>query len=104
MSQNLSERQQQILAYIIRHYVEAGLPVGSRTLVDDYTLDVSSATVRNEMGLLTELGYITQLHTSAGRIPTEKGYRYFVQRLVGEFELPTRERHMNPASIPPISP
>jgi heat-inducible transcriptional repressor len=62
--------------------------------VEKYGLDVSSATVRNEMAVLDSLGYLTQLHTSAGRIPTEKGYRYFVQRLLGEFELPAREKHM----------
>ncbi len=94
MSQLLSDRQQQILGMIIRHYVEAGSPIGSRTLVEDYGMEVSSATIRNEMATLTEQGYITQLHTSAGRIPTEKGYRYFVQRLIGEFELPAEERHM----------
>jgi heat-inducible transcriptional repressor len=57
-------------------------------------LQVSSATVRNELAVLDDLGYLQQLHTSAGRIPTEKGYRYFVQRLVGEFELPLDERQM----------
>ncbi|MCO5186078.1 MAG: heat-inducible transcriptional repressor HrcA [Anaerolineae bacterium] len=90
----LTERQQTILGLIVRSFVESGRPLGSKTLVDRYNLDVSSATIRNEMSLLTDLGYIHQLHTSAGRIPTEKGYRFFVQRLVGEFELPLDDRQM----------
>ncbi len=79
---------------VIRSHIENGRPVGSKTLVDDFTLDVSSATVRNEMGVLTEFGYITQLHTSAGRIPTEMGYRYFVQKLLQDFRLPYHEQQM----------
>ncbi len=92
--QDLTDRQQHILALITRTFIETGQPVGSRTLVERYGLDISSATVRNEMAVLDQAGYLTQLHTSAGRIPTEKGYRYFVQRLLGEFELPSREKHM----------
>lgn len=68
------------------------MPVGSKTLVKRYGLDVSSATVRNELAALSELGYIQQFHTSAGRVPTEVGYRYFVQRLVNDFELPVYEQ------------
>jgi heat-inducible transcriptional repressor len=79
---------------MVRSYVETGIPVGSQTLVENFDLQVSSATVRNELAALDDLGYLQQLHTSAGRIPTEKGYRYFVQRLVGEFELPLDERQM----------
>jgi heat-inducible transcriptional repressor len=90
----LTERQEYILGLMVRSYVESGLPVGSKSLVDRYDLDFSSATVRNELAVLDELGYLEQLHTSAGRIPTEMGYRYFVQRLVGEFELPLDERQM----------
>jgi heat-inducible transcriptional repressor len=91
---SLSERQEEILGLMVRSYVETGTPVGSRSLVDHYDLDYSPATVRNEMAMLDELGYLEQLHTSAGRAPTELGYRYFVQRLVGEFELPLFERQM----------
>ncbi|MGD2077206.1 MAG: heat-inducible transcriptional repressor HrcA [Chloroflexota bacterium] len=90
----LTERQEHILRLMVRSYVETGSPVGSQTLVENFDLQVSSATVRNELSLLDDLGYLQQLHTSAGRIPTEKGYRYFVQRLVGEFELPLHERQM----------
>lgn len=88
----LTERQEKILDLVVRHYIEMGIPVGSGTLVKEHDLDVSSATVRNELAALGEMGYVTQLHTSAGRIPTELGYRYFVQRLLGEFLLPKDER------------
>ena len=94
MLKALSDRQEYILNLVVRRYVETGVPLGSQTLVDYYTLDVSAATVRNELALLDQLGYLTQLHTSAGRIPTEMGYRYFVQWLIGEFELPLHERQM----------
>ncbi len=94
MFPELSERQQQILALVVRSHIESGRPVGSKTLVEEFALDMSSATVRNEMMVLTEYGYITQLHTSAGRIPTEMGYRYFVQKLLRDFHLPYDERQM----------
>lgn len=94
MSDKLSERQEQILGLMVRSYIETGLPVGSKTLVEQYRLDVSSATVRNELAVLDEFGYLNQLHTSAGRIPTEAGYRYFVRRLLGDFELPVPEQQM----------
>ena len=94
MSHSLSDRQEYILGLLVRSYLESGLPVGSMTLVNQYDLDVSAATVRNELSVLDELGYLVQLHTSGGRAPTEKGYRYFVQRLVGEFELPMDEQQM----------
>jgi len=94
MNKTLTDRQEHILRLMIRSYVQTGVPVGSNKLVEYYDLQVSSATVRNELSVLDDLGYLQQLHTSAGRIPTEKGYRYFVQRLVGEFELPLDERQM----------
>ena len=74
----LGSRQAQILNAVIREYIRSGEPVGSKHLVGRYRLDVSSATVRNDMSLLEELGYIAQPHTSAGRIPTDLGYRWFV--------------------------
>ena len=90
----LTERQRYILGLLVRRYIENGSPVGSKTLVGNYDLDMSSATVRNELALLDQLGYLQQLHTSAGRIPTELGFRYFVQRLLGDFQLPSVERQM----------
>ncbi len=85
---DLSERQKMILALVIRDYIENAQPVGSVHLVDDYRLDFSSATVRNEMLALTEMGYLRQPHTSAGRVPSEEGYRYFVRQLMGNTDLP----------------
>jgi heat-inducible transcriptional repressor len=74
----LGDRQAAILSAIVREYIRSGEPVGSKHVVGRYKLDVSSATVRNDMSLLEELGYVTQPHTSAGRIPTDLGYRWFV--------------------------
>ena len=88
MANWLSERQKLILALVIREYIDSVQPVGSKRLVDNYNLDFSSATVRNDMVALTELGYLRQPHTSAGRVPTEVGYRYFVRQLMGQTELP----------------
>jgi heat-inducible transcriptional repressor len=90
--QKLTERQEFLLGLIVREYVETVQPVGSKNLVDRYRLNFSSATTRNDMLALTEEGYVRQPHTSAGRIPTEDGYRYFVQRLLGETEMPTAEK------------
>lgn len=90
----LTERQERLLALVVRNYIETGKPVGSKTLVESFELDMSSATVRNDLAALGENGYVAQLHTSAGRLPTERGYRYFVQKLLGEFHLPLHERQM----------
>ncbi len=90
----LTERQETILALIVHDYVETAKPTGSKTLVSKYNLAVSSATVRNEMAFLTELGLLRQPHTSAGRVPTEKGYRYFVRKLLGDADLPAAEKRL----------
>lgn len=79
----LTDRRQQILRLLIEEYVSCAMPVGSRTLAENYQLGISSATVRNELYALEEEGYITQPHTSAGRIPTDMGYREFVDELLG---------------------
>jgi heat-inducible transcriptional repressor len=84
----LTERQNFILALVIREHVDTTQPVGSKRLVEAYNLDYSSATVRNEMAALTDAGYLQQPHTSAGRAPTEEGYRYFVSQLMGNSPLP----------------
>jgi len=91
MSQ-LTPRQQTILGLVVREYVNSASPVSSRALVARYDLPVSTATVRNELARIEELGYLTHPHTSAGRVPTYQGYRYFVERLLGEVELPLHER------------
>jgi heat-inducible transcriptional repressor len=88
MMGDLTERQKVILALVIRDYIETAQPVGSVRLAEHYHLDVSSATIRNEMMALTDMGYLRQPHTSAGRVPTEDGYRYFVRQLMGHTELP----------------
>ena len=78
----LSDRRQIVLRALIEEYIARALPVGSRTLVERYNLGISSATVRNELSLLEEMGYLAQPHTSAGRIPTDFGYRAFVDELL----------------------
>ena len=80
----LDERKTKILNAIIKNYLETGEPVGSRTISKYTDLNLSSATIRNEMSDLEELGYILQPHTSAGRIPSDKGYRFYVDHLMGE--------------------
>lgn len=82
----LSERKHTILRAIIQNYLETGEPVGSRTLSKSTDLNLSSATIRNEMADLEDLGYIFQPHTSAGRIPSDKGYRLYVDMLMEEKE------------------
>jgi heat-inducible transcriptional repressor len=88
----ITERQKLILALIIHTYVETAQPVGSKTLLERYKLESSSATIRNDMVELTEAGLLRQPHTSAGRVPTEEGYRYFVRQLMGQTELPVNTR------------
>jgi heat-inducible transcriptional repressor len=89
----LSDRRALILRAIVSHYVGTGEPVGSKVLVDRYRLGVSPATVRNEMAALEDAGYIYQPHTSAGRIPTDAGYRYFVDEMPEGARLPAAEAH-----------
>jgi heat-inducible transcriptional repressor len=83
----LTDRQEKILTHIIRAYTEKPEPVSSQHVVDHSDLSVSSATIRNEMVVLEELGYIRAPHKSAGRVPTENGYRYFVQRIIDQHDL-----------------
>jgi heat-inducible transcriptional repressor len=88
----LSERQKILLALIIHEHTRSTQPVGSKNLIEQYSLDMSSATVRNEMASLSDMGYLRQPYTSAGRVPTEEGYRYFVGQLMGNTELPSATR------------
>lgn len=88
----LDDRKLAVLRAIVTDYVARREPVGSKALVDRHNLDVSSATIRNDMAVLEEEGYITQPHTSAGRIPTDKGYRLFVDRLATVKPLSMSER------------
>lgn len=82
----LDERKMKILQAVVRNYLETGEPVGSRTISKYTDLNLSSATIRNEMADLEELGYIVQPHTSAGRIPSDKGYRLYVDWMLSEKE------------------
>lgn len=87
----LDERKQKILQAIIRNYMETGEPVGSRTISKYSDLNLSSATIRNEMSDLEEMGYIVQPHTSAGRIPSDKGYRLYVDHILAEKDQEVQE-------------
>ncbi|CAL9419100.1 heat-inducible transcriptional repressor HrcA [Streptomyces sp. NPDC006134] len=88
----LSERRLQVLRAIVQDYVGTEEPVGSKALTERHNLGVSPATVRNDMAALEEEGYIAQPHTSAGRIPTDKGYRLFVDKLAGVKPMTAPER------------
>ncbi|MDP1833560.1 MAG: DeoR family transcriptional regulator [Candidatus Moranbacteria bacterium] len=83
----MNKRQQEILAAIIEEYTDSAVPVGSKILVEKYGFDLSPATIRNDMVKLEEDGYLHQPHISAGRIPTDKGYKYFVEEIMGDTEL-----------------
>ena len=89
----LSNRQAELLSLIVRAYNEKPEPVSSKLLVDSYEIGVSSATVRNEMAKLEEMGYITAPHTSAGRVPTVQGYRYVVRELLDSNSLALSDTH-----------
>jgi len=90
--EEFTDRRQAILGLVVRQYIATAIPVSSKTIVEQYGLGVSPATIRNEMAYLEEQGYLTHPYTSSGRVPTEKGYRYFVERLMGEVELPLAEQ------------
>lgn len=83
----LSERKQEILRSVVINYIKTAEPVGSRTVARTYRMGLSSATIRNEMADLEELGYLAQPHTSAGRIPSQLGYRYYVDNLMDAGDL-----------------
>ncbi|MGI8963131.1 MAG: heat-inducible transcriptional repressor HrcA [Thermomicrobiales bacterium] len=93
-SVELTERQRAILKLIVQEYVASGRPVGSKTLTERYPVGVSSATIRHEMAELEQAGFLQQQHTSGGRIPTDRGYRYYVHRLMGAPELSSGDQIM----------
>ena len=88
----LDERKAAVLRAIVEQYVDTAQPVGSQTVTSMTGLGVSAATVRNEMSLLERDGYIAQPHPSAGRVPTDRGYRYYVDHLGAAGQLPVTER------------
>src|SRR5436190_12220537 len=88
----LDDRKAAVLRAVVREYIETAQPVGSAHVARAGDLGVSPATVRNEMAALEREGYLTQPHTSAGRVPTDKGYRFFVDQLAGPAALPAPQR------------
>ncbi|MBN1935273.1 MAG: heat-inducible transcription repressor HrcA [Anaerolineae bacterium] len=90
----LTPRRQTILNAVVREYIQTATPVGSKTAAQYPELNVSPATIRNEMAYLEDHDFLTHPHTSAGRVPTEKGYRYFVQQLMEDVHLPLDEQRM----------
>lgn len=101
----LAERKEKILAAVVERFLQSGDPIGSKTIMSD-ELGVSSATIRNELASLDELGFLTQPHTSAGRVPTKAGYRYYIDNLMKPEELSERvkahiERAINSSAHAP---
>jgi heat-inducible transcriptional repressor len=92
MTADMSERRRLILKLVIQEFIESSAPVSSDMLVKKYRLNVSSATVRNELNALEDLGFLTHLHTSAGRVPTDAGYRFFVENLMDRTPLSATEQ------------
>lgn len=89
---SLNDREKQILGAIIDYYLDSGETIGSRTLVKKYALDISSATVRNAMADLEDMGYIMKTHTSSGRVPTDVGYKFYLNELLKIREITKNER------------
>jgi heat-inducible transcriptional repressor len=89
---SVNTRQQKILSAVIREYTETAIPVGSEVLVKKYHFAVSPATIRSDMVMLEKEGYLHQPHISAGRIPTDKGYRYFVEKIMPDKELSKKDQ------------
>src|SRR5579864_6524852 len=90
----ISPRQAKILAAIVKENCETGQPVASGDLVEKYNFNISSPTIRNEMQALEKSGFIQQPHTSAGRVPTDKGFRYFVNQLMDRVKLTLKEQEV----------
>ncbi len=95
----LSERKKQILAAVVEQYIKTGEPVGSKGLISSTGMSVSSATIRNEMSDLAAMGYLEQPHTSAGRIPSQMGYRYYVDHLMKNREIDEINKRIIEAGI-----
>lgn len=90
----ISLRQAKLLAAIVKEYSNSAQPIGSEEINQKYKFGISSATIRNEMMALEKMGYIEQPHTSAGRVPTDLGYRYFINELMKRFELSLKEQQI----------
>ena len=101
MKTEISEKAQYLLKTLVEHYIEGGQPVGSKTLSDHSGLPVSPATVRNIMSDLENLGFVASPHTSAGRVPTAQGYRFFVDSLItvsplASFDIENLTKNLDP--------
>ena len=94
----LSDRKRQILKVVVEDYVRTAEPVGSKAIAAEMGGSVSSATIRNELSDLTEMGYLEQPHTSAGRMPSPKGYRLYVNELMEAQRLSLAETETSPSS------
>jgi heat-inducible transcriptional repressor len=92
---DLSERKRKILRAVIDNYIETAEPVGSKTIAETAGLDISPATIRNEMSDLEQLGFLEQPHTSAGRIPSPRGYRLYVNELMESHKLTIEETRLS---------
>jgi len=92
--EDLTPRRRAILESVVREFIATATPIGSKTIAERCGLGLSPATIRNELAYLEERGYLTHPYTSAGRIPTDEGYRYFVEHLMEEVELPPAERQI----------
>ncbi len=88
---DLNPRQQSLLKAVVEEYIDTAEPVGSEAIEKKYKLGVSPATIRNEMAKLTELGFLKQPHTSAGRAPTSVGFKFYIANLMEEREMPIRD-------------
>ncbi len=91
---NVKQRRTKVLQSVIAEYIETARPVSSQTIAEKYDLGVSPATIRNDLMALEQEGYLYHRHTSGGRVPTEKGYRFFVENLMEETEVPTTQKRM----------
>ncbi|MDE1921604.1 MAG: hypothetical protein KGJ09_08925 [Candidatus Omnitrophica bacterium] len=89
---DIQQRKDRILAIVVSQYIKTISPVGSQYITEEHDLDVSAATIRNILAELEEDGYLTHPHTSAGRVPTQRGYRYYVDHLMDEIELLEAEK------------
>ena len=87
----LSDRKKKILQYVVDDYIETAVPVSSKSLTEKHMNNVSSATIRNELSALEELGYLTQLHTSSGRVPSAEAYKLYVSDLMVKDKLTAKE-------------
>lgn len=99
MVESLNDREKSILRYVVQHFILTASPVGSRNITKKYDIDLSPATVRNIMSDLEDYGYINHPHTSAGRVPTDKGYRLYVNELMEVEKINSEERRLIDAQI-----